>query len=150
MGIGKRTVIAALGLLMSCLTVGAGVTPAQAVQENQPGDGVVAAAAPTTSPAAAYRVYLPPGSPNVTCSVGYACASVPYGNGYYWFKFYKYGTYTLYNWYGVGVTDNTQGFGAAMRILGANGAEIGCEPPPVRDLYNWTPVYYIKLTAAPC
>ncbi|WP_433167358.1 hypothetical protein [Kribbella sp. CA-247076] len=111
---------------------------------------MAAAAAPTTSPAAASRVYLPPGSPSVNCDVGYACASVPYGNGYYWFKFYKYGTYTLHNWFGVGVANNTQGFGAAMRILGANGNQLGCEPPPVRDLYNWTPVYYIRLTATPC
>ncbi|TCC47520.1 hypothetical protein E0H75_22345 [Kribbella capetownensis] len=148
MGIGKRT--AALGLLASCLAVGATVTPADAVQK-RPADEVVTAAAPTTSPAAAYRVYLPPGSGGgAGCDVGYACATVPYGKGYYWFKFYKYGTYTLHNWYGVGVTDNTQGFHAAMRILGANGREIGCEPPPVRDLYDWTPVYYIRLTAAPC
>ncbi len=149
MGIGKRAAVASLALVTSLLATGATVIPAHA---NQPDDGLTAAPAPNTSPAAAVRQYLPPGSPNVHCDVGYACASVPYGGngGYYWFKFYKYGTYTLSNWYGVGGADNTQGFGAAMRILGANGQQRACVAPPVRDLFDWTPVYYIKLTAAPC
>ncbi len=136
--------IASLGLAASFLV--AGTVPAHAKVERPS----AVAAAPTTSPAPASRTFLPPGSPSVSCDIGYACASVPYGNGYYWFKFYRYATYTLYNWYGAGGTTNTQGFGAAMRILGANGGELGCEPPGYRDTYNWTPVYYIRLTSTPC
>jgi len=112
-------------------------------------------AAPTTSPAAASRTFST--TWGFTCESGYACALVPYSNGWYTFKFFNYGTYALSNWLGTGVGFNDQTGGAAMRLLNNGGGQIEC----IRgvgsdglahfdDNENWNPVFRIQLTPSGC
>ena len=130
MRIRQRTVIAVIGLLTSFLTAGATLAPAHATPTDHPGNDMItvthgshggnimylpsrtskasiAAAEPTTSPAAARRYWIS-GAHYLTCETGYVCAAVPYGGGYYVFKFYYYGTYKLSYWYGTGYLANRQ------------------------------------------
>ncbi|MFI6299955.1 hypothetical protein ACIBEJ_50770 [Nonomuraea sp. NPDC050790] len=110
----------------------------------------VSAAAPNTSPAAASRQFISGGG-SVTCQSQYACASVPYGNGAYVFKFFRYGRYSLSDWLGRGIAANSQTGGAAMRLENRNQVQIGCIPAGVSGIgVDWDPVWFINLTASPC
>ena len=90
-----------------------------------------------------------------TCEPGLACASVPYGGGWYVFKFYAYGTYNLSNWYGTDTAFNDQTGGAAMRLYNGSNAQVECirgqDPIAHFDMnVNWTPIYKIRLTSSAC
>jgi hypothetical protein len=162
------TVVWAAAVVATTLTVGATPASAQAPLEDHAGHesssrmerrggaasvGYQAvASAPTTSPAAAIRYFTTtvddPERPWILrCEAGYVCARVPYGSGWYIFKFYKYGTYTLYNWYGVGAAYNAQTGGAGANLLDRNGGLIFCLPSPPTDTSHpdWDPVYYVQL-----
>src|SRR5688572_20604442 len=101
------------GVLGAALTIVA-ATPAHA------------APAPTTSPAAASRVFQ--NNEDFLCADGYVCATVPYGSGFYIFKFYNYGTYYLSNWFGVGIVFNNQTGAAAARLRNSSGSQLQCIP----------------------
>jgi hypothetical protein len=111
--------------------------------------------APTTSPAAASRTFST--TSGFTCESGYACALVPYANGWYTFKFYYYGTYYLSNWLGTGVAFNDQTGGAAMRLLDSSGGQLECIPGVGSDGIaqfdndvDWGPIWRIQLTSSNC
>lgn len=133
-------------LLVGCVTAGEDET--REITDNL-------AQAPTTSPAAVSRTFST--TWGFTCESGYACALVPYGNGWYTFKFYYYGTYYMSNWSGIGVAYNDQTGGAAMRLLNSSGGQIEC----IRgvgadgiahfdDAVDWGPIWRIRLTASNC
>jgi hypothetical protein len=139
-----RTFLAVVGLLASFLTA------APAAAQGETAHSETAAAAPTTSPAARHRTWLPAGS-TYTCESGFACATVRYGQGFYLFKFYAYGTYALQNWYGDGYVWNAQTGGASVRVLGSGGGQLLCEArsPWVRYV-DWNPAWYIRLSPGGC
>lgn len=108
-----------------------------------------AAGPPTTSPSAAVR-YFSTNFDDYSCASGYACVQIPYGNGWYVFKFYYYGTYYLSDWYGSGFPFNHQTDGAAMRLLNSSGGQIQCIPPITAPEVNFDAVYRIQLTSSAC
>jgi hypothetical protein len=132
----------ARGLVVAALATAAIAVPTSAF----------AASAPTTSPAAYSRVFQT--TSGFTCDSGFACAKVPYSNGWYIFKFYNYGTYGLSNWFGEGIAFNSQTGAAAMRLYDGSGNQVECIPggPPAHydDSENWDPIWSIKLTSSPC
>jgi hypothetical protein len=137
----KMSYLGAAGLLGALGTAVIAPAPAQA------------ASAPTTSPAAASRVYH--STWGFTCESGYACASVPYGSGWYVFKFYNYGTYSLSNWFGTDTAFNDQTGGAAMRLSNGSDVQVECIAGQTPEAHfdtdvNWTPIYKIRLTASTC
>ncbi len=123
--------------VLAALLAGTAATPAQATSP------------PTTSPAAYSRVYQ--SDYHYTCESGFACVAVSYGNGFYIFKFYYYGTYYLSNWYNFGLIRNSQTDGAAMRFYDVNGSQVGCVPPGGQDTYGLLDaIWSIRLTASSC
>ncbi|MGW6277132.1 hypothetical protein [Kribbella sp. NPDC055071] len=155
---GKRNVLAAAGVLMSLLAVGATASTAQASTAEPDGTrvtqsvepdgtrvtqvradgavevGVVAGSASSRSIAAipstspAVEHVFITGSQTTTCNVGYACAAVPYGNGTYVFKFVHYDGYSVSYWGGLGYFVNNQTGNAGARYDNQNGSERGCVP----------------------
>jgi len=172
-GAGLRKAGATTGLAAAALLTVAAMAPAQAAPTPGPApkppvtvtDGAKGAkimhlgssggtetrrAAPSTSPAVTH-VYLPSGS-STTCPSGYACAAVPYGSGWYVFKFYDYGGYSLSYWGGKGQVVNNQTGTAAMRIDNVNGGQVRCFPPTgivVGDI-DWDPIWRVRLTSSGC
>jgi len=136
----------AVNILVSLVVVGAGVIAAPSAAN--------AASAPTTSPAAASRTFST--TWGFTCETGYACASVPYGNGWYTFKFYNYGTYYLNNWFGTDTAMNNQTNAAAMRFLNGSGGQIQCIAGQIGGVahydmdVDWNPIWRIQLTSSAC
>jgi hypothetical protein len=133
--------IGMVGVLTALLTAIVAPTPAQA------------ASAPTTSPSAASRVFQ--SNSAFTCESGYACAAVPYGSGWYIFKFYNYGTYYLSNWYGTGTAFNDQTGGAAMKLYNSSGTQVECIQGQTPEAHydqnvDWTPIGNIRLTSSTC
>jgi hypothetical protein len=114
----------------------------------------LAASAPTTSPAAASRVFQ--WNQDFNCESGYACATVPYAGGYYIFKFYYYGTYSLSNWLNIGIAFNDQTNAAAMRLRDGNGTQVECIRGQIDgvahfdDWVDWNPIWRIQLTSSGC
>jgi hypothetical protein len=108
----------------------------------------VAASPPTTSPVVENWWYDSRGG-FPQCPYHYACAHVPWYSGFYFFKFYYYGTYKLYNWYGWGWASNNQSGFAAMRLLDVNRHQVTCLVPALWSV-NWDPIWYIRLTSSPC
>jgi hypothetical protein len=113
------------------------------------------AVAPTTSPAAASRTFST--TFGFDCESGYACALVPYRNGWYTFKFFNYGTYFLSNWFGHGVGFNDQTGGAAMRLRDSSGVQLECirgvgsdGVAHFDDDVDWGPIWRIQLTSSGC
>ncbi|MBE3200184.1 MULTISPECIES: hypothetical protein [Parafrankia] len=111
-----------------------------------------AAPAPSTSPVANQVLFVTSlNSAPAGCPYNYGCAYVPYGGGWYVFKFYYYRTYYLSNWFGVGPVVNFQSAGAAMRLYNSAGAQITCIPADsAPTTANWDPVWSIRLTSSPC
>ena len=124
--------------VVTALLVAVAATPAQA------------ASPPNTSPAAASRQWTPNGG--YACEWGYVCTQIPYGGGYYVFKFYYYGRYNLSNWFGYTYTINAQTGGAALRLYDQYGSQVLClgGPNHYKDWVNWDPIWSIALTSTPC
>lgn len=109
-----------------------------------------AAPPPTTSPPAGSRTFIPNGG-GFDCAPEWVCAGVPYGGGIYLFKFRAYARYGLSNWFGTGFVINNQTGRAAARLEDNNLAQRACIPSPaVANGIGWDPIWYIRLTAAPC
>ncbi|WP_370963788.1 hypothetical protein [Amycolatopsis sp. cg9] len=146
---------AVFGLVLGFLATG--VLPAQAAPAERASDGVgkaasVAAAEPTTWPAASRRYRVPHGS-SLDCPSGYACTTTNDDSTGSWrFEFYSYGTYSLNNWFGQnGSVSNSQTGDAGMRLLDQNGKVLRCQWAGTGDIgINWDPVWYISLSATPC
>jgi hypothetical protein len=131
-----------VGVLVSLVVAVAGIVAVESPAN--------AASAPTTSPVAASRTFQTTWNPD--CPSDYACAWVPYGNGRYLFKFYRYGTYYLSNWFGEeGYAANNQTGGAAMRLYDSRNVQVQCIPGGFGEAFvDWNPVWSIRLTATPC
>lgn len=144
-----RKILAAAGALLAFLALCTGVAPMASAAPGATVQPRAAAAVPTTSPAVEH-VYVPGGAAT-PCPSQYACVSVPYGTGWYVFKFIAYRTYTVSNWVGTGPFLNRQTGGAAARYDNANGSQLGCVPADGQHHWiNLTPVYRVRLTATPC
>ncbi|MGW6277130.1 hypothetical protein [Kribbella sp. NPDC055071] len=163
----KRKLLAAAGVLAA---VCAGITTVPTAQaanlveysQTKQADGSVlikvadgsvplprtVAAVPTTSPVVWHR-FLGPGQSDY-CEELYACAVVPYSNGAYVFKFKDYRGYSVSNWFGQGVFINHQTQNAGARYDNASGTQLACVPAGWNYDANWTPVWRIRLSAAPC
>jgi hypothetical protein len=106
-------------------------------------------AVPSTSPVVPHQ-FLGPGQ-SAYCDEQDACAAVPYSNGFYFFKFKAYRGYALSNWFGTGTLINHQTQSAGARWDNVNGTQLGCVAAGSRrDNINWSPVWRIRLSAAPC
>lgn len=109
-------------------------------------------AVPTTSPSgpstSVKRTFIE-SYENFVCAQGWACATVPYANGWYLFSFYQYRTYNLSNWSGVGGTFNNQHSNASMRLYNGSNVQVLCIPAGGPDV-NWNPIWSIRLSATPC
>jgi hypothetical protein len=127
-------------------TSASAATPVEGTRSAEPTIGF--APAPTTSPAVS-RQFLTNRN-DFDCPNGYGCALVPYGNGYYFFKFYNYGTYYLSYWSGTEAAFNAQTDGAAMRLYDSSGSQVKCIPAYDWDYVDWEPIWSISLTASPC
>ena len=138
--IGRLRKLAVIGVLLAVLAVIGAPTPAQAVPP------------PSTWPTASQVLFTTNlNNINVGCPYHHGCAVVPYGNGWYVFKFYYYGIYYLSYWLGSGFVINYQSAGAAMRFYNSAGVQVLCLPAesaPIR--MNWDPIWSIQLTASPC
>ncbi|TDW14019.1 hypothetical protein [Kribbella kalugense] len=144
-----RKILAAAGAVPALLALCIGVAPAASAGPVPTAQPRAAAAVPTTSPTVEY-VYVPGGAAT-PCPSQYACVSVPYGAGYYVFKFIAYRTYTVSNWVGTGAFLNRQTGGAAARYDNAGGNQLGCVPADGQHHWiNLTPVYRVRLTSTPC
>ncbi|MFI0453581.1 hypothetical protein [Actinomadura sp. 6N118] len=111
-------------------------------------DRPAAAPEPTTSPTVP-RQFIPDFD-TFPCAHGNACASAIYGNGAYLFTFFRYASYGLSNWFGTGSAFNNQSGGAAMRLEDNNHRQLNCIPAGKSRYVDWTPVWFIRLTASPC
>ncbi|MFG1628131.1 hypothetical protein [Kribbella sp. NPDC049227] len=169
--IGTRKLLAAAGVLAAVCTVAATAPAAQAVDAAPAGtrvtqtplaDGSVRvgvtgneapspnaiAAVPSTSPAVEH-VFLAPGGSTI-CKSGYACAFVPYSNGFYVFKFVHYDGYSVSNWLNVGPFLNNQTGGAGAKWDNVNGRQLGCVAAGTGRNVDWNPVWRVRLTASGC
>lgn len=134
--------------LAASMVMGALSTVAVPAEASPPALEGIAAGVPDTSPAAASRTYE---TYIASCSSGYVCAAIPYGDGYFNFKFYAYGTYRLYNWLGFGSIVDKQTGTASTRTLNASGRQLACwNAGGASSSYDWTPVEYIQLTQSRC
>jgi len=167
-----RKLLAAAGVLAGLFAVAANAPAAQAkavdpvpsgprVTQTPMADGSVlvgvegnaaatrtTAAVPSTSPSVEH-VFIAPGGSTV-CKSGYACAFVPYGNGFYVFKFVHYDGYSVSNWLGTGPFLNNQTGGAAARWDNVNGGQLGCLNGGYGQNVYWKPVWRVRLTASHC
>lgn len=170
-GTGLRKAGAAAGLIAAALlTTAATMAPAQAAPAPKPpvtvtqgADGalilhfgrpagkvanVTASAVPTTSPTVSH-LFLPYGE-YTDCPSGYACAAVPSASGWYVFKFYNYGGYSLSYWSGTGSVWNNQTGGAALRVDDVNGSQLRCIAAGTTKDVDWNPAWRIRLTSSGC
>lgn len=135
---------------ISVLTAAVAASAALAVIPSGVAAPASAATPPSTTPSVPHSYYSAIGN-FPACNSGHACADVKYGSGYYFFDFYRYGTYSLSHWLGLGSVDNLQTGGAAVRTYDNNGHQIKClKPNSATFTFDWTPVWSIKLTASGC